>query len=97
MGDEKKFGIPKPVAVGDTVEVLIEGQGGQGDGIAKVESFVIFVKGAKRGERCMVKITDVKRTFATAEKIGPAKAKEESPEVSEMEEETEGEHDGPSG
>ena len=94
MGEEKKFGIPKPVAVGDTVDVLIEGQGGQGDGIAKVESFVVFVKGARRGERCAVKITDVKRTFATGEKVGPAKGKESAEE---MEEETEGEHDGPSG
>ncbi|MCI0503535.1 TRAM domain-containing protein [Candidatus Micrarchaeota archaeon] len=96
MGDEKKFGIPKPVAVGDTVDVLIEGQGGQGDGIAKVDSFVVFVKGAAKGERCAVKITDVKRTFATGEKVGPAKgvAKESAEE---MEEETTGEHDGPSG
>jgi len=92
MGEEKKFGIPKPVAVGDTVEVLIEGQGGQGDGIAKVESFVVFVKGARRGERCTVKITEVKRTFATGEKVGSVK---ETP--GEMAEETEGEHDGPSG
>jgi predicted RNA-binding protein with TRAM domain len=95
MGEENKFGIPKPVAVGDTVNVLIEGQGGQGDGIAKVEGFVVFVKGAQRGERCAVKITDVKRTFATAEKTGPAKPERES--AQEMEQETEGERDGPSG
>jgi predicted RNA-binding protein with TRAM domain len=95
MGEEKKFGIPKPVAVGDTVDVLIEGQGGQGDGIAKVEGFVVFVKGAQRGERCAVKITDVKRTFATGEKSGPARPAKESAE--EMEAETEGAHDGPSG
>jgi predicted RNA-binding protein with TRAM domain len=94
MGEEKKFGIPKPVSVGDTVDVLIEGQGGQGDGIAKIESFVVFVKGARRGERCSVKITDVKRTFATGEKVGPAREKETA---AEMVEETEGEHDGPSG
>jgi predicted RNA-binding protein with TRAM domain len=99
MGEEKKFGIPKPVSVGDTVDVLIEGQGGQGDGIAKIESFVVFVKGARRGERCSVKITDVKRTFATGEKVGPAKAgaAPEKESAEEMAEETEGDHDGPSG
>ncbi len=74
MGDERKrFEIPKPVEAGQTVELLIEGQGGQGDGIGKIESFIVFVKGAKKGERCRVRITDVKRTYATGERLGPAK------------------------
>jgi predicted RNA-binding protein with TRAM domain len=94
MGDEKPFGIPKPIDVGQVVEVLIEGQGGQGDGIAKIESFIIFVKGARKGERCMVKITEVKRTYANGEKVGAAK-KKETPD--EMADETDALHDGPSG
>ncbi len=94
MGEEKRFGIPKPVDVGQTVEVLIEGQGGQGDGIAKIESFVVFVKGARKGERCMVKITEVKRTYANGEKVGIA-PKKETPD--EMSDETDAFHDGPSG
>ncbi|MFZ5501715.1 MAG: TRAM domain-containing protein, partial [Candidatus Micrarchaeota archaeon] len=65
-----RFEHPKPVSVGDRLDVDISGQGGQGDGIAKVEDFIIFVKGAKRGERCRIKITEVKRTFALGEKIG---------------------------
>jgi 23S rRNA (uridine2552-2'-O)-methyltransferase len=70
MTDErKKFEIPKPVNAGDIVEVQIEGQGGQGDGIAKVESFIVFVKGAQKGEKCKIKIVDVKRTFAIGEKV----------------------------
>ena len=69
MGDEHKFGVPKPVEAGEVREVVIEGQGGQGDGIAKVDNFVLFVKGASKGEKCRVRITDVKRTFATAEKV----------------------------
>lgn len=64
----KRFDIPKPVAVGDVVEVTIEGQGGQGDGIAKKDNFVIFIKGAQKGETCRIKITDVKRTYAVGEK-----------------------------
>jgi predicted RNA-binding protein with TRAM domain len=80
----KRFDIPKPVAVGDVIDVSIEAEGGQGDGIAKVENFVVFVKGAKTGEKCKVKITDVKRTYAVGEKQGPAEAasepaKEEAP------------------
>jgi len=65
----KKFESPKPVAVGDVVNVTIESVGGQGDGIAKVEGFVIFVKNAQKGESCKVKIVDVKRTYAVGEKV----------------------------
>ncbi|MDD5339681.1 MAG: TRAM domain-containing protein [Candidatus ainarchaeum sp.] len=64
----KRFDVPKPVAVGDTVDVVVESQGGQGDGIAKVGGFVVFVKGAKKGDNCKVRITDVKRTYAVGER-----------------------------
>lgn len=91
---EEKFGIPKPVSEGDKVTVKIESQGGQGDGIAKIEGFVIFVKGAAKGEQCEVRITSVKRTFATAEKVSSGKITEEERE---MDEEVEGTDGGPSG
>lgn len=86
----KRFEIPKPVSLGDEVDVTIESEGGQGDGIAKVESFVVFVKGARRGDRCKIKITEVKRTYATAEKVGdaaPEAAKEEEPAEESFDEE----------
>jgi predicted RNA-binding protein with TRAM domain len=67
--ERKKFEMPKPVAIGDILEVDIESVGGRGDGIAKKDSFVIFIKGAQKGEKCSVKITDVKRTYATGEKV----------------------------
>lgn len=86
---EKSFEIPKPVTVGDEVEVTIESVGGQGDGIAKVSGFVIFVKGAAKGENVRIRITDVKRTYATGEKIGAASA----PAASKAEEESEEEGD----
>lgn len=79
------------------VDVTIEGQGGAGDGIAKVESFVIFVKGAKKGDRCRVRIVDVKRTYAVGEKVGNAADSSNSETVQEMDDETEGFRDGPAG
>jgi predicted RNA-binding protein with TRAM domain len=91
---KKRFEAPKPVAVGDVKEAVIESQGGQGDGIAKVDGFIVFVKGAAKGERCRIRITDVKRTYAIGEKAGPAGKKET---VDEMEEETEPFRDGPTG
>jgi predicted RNA-binding protein with TRAM domain len=68
MGDEK-FQAKKPVEEEDVLEVEIESQSGKGEGIARVEGFIIFVKGAKAGERCKIKIADVKRTYAIGEKI----------------------------
>ncbi len=93
---EKKFQVPKPVSIGDVVDVSIESVGGQGDGIAKVESFIIFVKDAKKGEKCRVKITDVKRTFAVGEKVGKANSSG-GEAIQEMDDETEGLKDGPAG
>lgn len=60
---------PKPVKVGDEVEVKIEGTASKGDGIAKKDGFVIFVKGAKEGDTVKVKITDVRERFSTGEII----------------------------
>lgn len=63
------FALPKPVSEGDVVEVKINAVGGKGDGIGKVEDFVVFVKNAKEGETVKAKITEVKRTYAIAEKV----------------------------
>lgn len=69
LGRQKRFEAPKPVAVGDVVDAMVESQSGQGDGIAKVNGFVVFVRGARKGESCKVRITDVKRTYATGEAV----------------------------
>ncbi|MBU0590805.1 TRAM domain-containing protein [Candidatus Micrarchaeota archaeon] len=74
---KKNFDIPKPVSAGDEIDITIESEGGKGDGIAKVDGFVIFVKDAKKGENCKVRIAEVKRTYAIGEKIGEASAVKE--------------------
>ncbi|MCL4404415.1 MAG: TRAM domain-containing protein [Candidatus Marsarchaeota archaeon] len=61
--------LEKPVKAGDEVDVTIEAVASKGDGIAKVNGFVVFVKGAKQGETMKVRITDVKARFALAEKL----------------------------
>ena len=91
--ERKRFETPKPVAVGDEVDVTIESVGGQGDGIAKVSGFVVFVKGVKKGERVKIKITDVKRTYAVGEKAGEAAPEEEKEKPEEEPEEEEGEEE----
>jgi predicted RNA-binding protein with TRAM domain len=58
---------PKPVETGKEYDVQITETSRQGDGIAKVQGFVIFVKNAKVGQNVKVKITNVGARFATAE------------------------------
>ncbi|VVC02072.1 TRAM domain protein [uncultured archaeon] len=61
--------MPKPVKVGDELDVTIEAVAAKGDGIAKKEGFVIFVPGATQGETCKIRVTQVKASSAVAEKI----------------------------
>ncbi len=68
-GMNPNYFLPKPVKVGDVVEVTIEGMASRGDGIAKKDGFVIFVKGAKPGDKLTVKVTDVRTRFAIGEPV----------------------------
>ena len=66
-GLNPNYFLPKPVKVGDEVEVTIDATASKGDGIAKKDGFVIFVKDAKQGETVRVRITDVRARFAVGE------------------------------
>ncbi|WP_456481525.1 TRAM domain-containing protein [Methanopyrus sp.] len=57
-------GKDKPVDVGDVYEVKIEDTGKRGDGVARVNGFVIFVPEAEEGDRVLVKIVSVRDTYA---------------------------------
>lgn len=57
-----------PVSEGQELEVEVIDKSVRGDGIAKIDGFIIFVKGAEKGDKLKVKITSVKPRFALAEK-----------------------------
>jgi len=61
---------PKPVEVGKEYDVTISEISRRGDGIAKVDGFVIFVAGAKQGWQGKVKVTQVANRFATGSPVG---------------------------
>ncbi|MFC7018625.1 MULTISPECIES: RlmE family RNA methyltransferase [Haloarcula] len=61
--------LTAPVREGDVVEVTIEDVGAEGDGIAKVENFTVFVSGAADGETLAVRVDDVKPRYAFAEPV----------------------------
>ena len=69
FGGDRGFGGPKPVETGKEYDVQISEISRQGDGIARVQGFVIFVKGGKVGQKAKVRITNVGARFATAEVV----------------------------
>jgi predicted RNA-binding protein with TRAM domain len=58
-----------PVKTGETYDVSIDDIAKEGDGIARVEGFVIFVPGTKVGDKVKIKVNKVMRKFAIAEKV----------------------------
>jgi predicted RNA-binding protein with TRAM domain len=58
-----------PVVAGENYEVSIDDLAREGDGIARVEGFVIFVPGTKVGDKVTIKVNKVMRKFAVAEKV----------------------------
>ena len=61
--------IEKPVEVDKIYEADIEDLSRQGDGVAKIEGFVIFVANAKQGDHVKFKVTRVGSRFATGELV----------------------------
>ena len=58
-----------PVNVGEEYDVKIEDMGRSGDGIAKVEGYIIFVPNTKKGQEVKIKITETKRNLGFAELV----------------------------
>ena len=88
FGGRRDFGGPKPVETGKEYDVQISEISRQGDGIARIQGFVIFVKGGRVGEKTRIRVTNVGPRFATAEKTGSTavqEAKQVAPPVAEEE------------
>ena len=57
---------PKPVETGKEYDVEVTEVSRQGDGIARVQGFVIFVKKGTPGQKVKVHVDQVGSRFATA-------------------------------
>ena len=55
-----------PVEEGETYDVTIQDIARQGDGIARIEGFVIFVPSTKVGDEVQIKVDKVLPKFAFA-------------------------------
>jgi len=69
FGRDRFNDMPKPVKVGDELDVTIEAVAAKGDGIAKKDGFVIFVPGVTQGETCKIRVTQVRSSSAVGEKV----------------------------
>ncbi len=58
-----------PVEEGKVYEAKIEDIGREGDGLARIQNFVVFVPGTKIGDQVKVKITKVHRRMAFGEVV----------------------------
>lgn len=56
-----------PVEAGETYDVTIEDIAREGDGIARVSGFVIFVPSTKVGDEVTIRVNKVARKFAFGE------------------------------
>lgn len=91
----------KPVKEGETYDVEIIEVGSKGDGIAKVQNFVIFVPNTQKGDKVKIRITRVGGRSAVGEVVSsgaesaPAETKEAPKEEAEEEEEPDEEPEEP--
>lgn len=62
----------KPVEVGKEYSVNISDTSKRGEGIARIEGFVVFVPGTKQGQDVRIRVTQVSDRFASAEVVQPS-------------------------
>ena len=69
----------KPVEVGKEYDVSVSDVSRRGEGIAKVDGFIVFVPGTKQGQNVRIKVTQVSERFASGQVVeSPAAAAPES-------------------
>jgi predicted RNA-binding protein with TRAM domain len=59
----------KPVKVGEELDVLVSEVSRRGDGVARIQGFVIFIPNTKQGTQAKIRIKEIRPNFATAEVI----------------------------
>ncbi len=62
----------KPVEVGKEYDVTISDTSKRGEGIAKIDGFVIFVPGTKVGQKARIRVTQVSPRFASGQLVEEA-------------------------
>ncbi len=58
-----------PPRDGDELELSVESLAHGGNGVARADGYVVFVRGAVPGDRVRARITKAKHSFAEAESV----------------------------
>ena len=82
FGGGSRFGGPKPVESGKEYDVQVTEISRKGDGVARIQGFIVFVKGGRVGQKTKVRVTHVGDRFATAETINGDEQQQQSAEQS---------------
>ena len=61
--------VDAPVSEGEVLEAEVVGEGDEGDGIVRVDGYVLFVEDAREGETIEVRVTGLKPRFGFAERV----------------------------
>ncbi|RLF13281.1 MAG: deoxyribonuclease [Thermoprotei archaeon] len=61
--------LPKPVVLGQEYDVDISEVSRRGDGLARIQGFVIFVPGTQKGDKVRIRITKIGRRYAVGEVV----------------------------
>ena len=64
---QSNFGGPKPVEIGKEYDVHVTETSQRGDGVARIQGFVVFVRNGKVGQSVKVKVNSVGNRFAIAD------------------------------
>jgi predicted RNA-binding protein with TRAM domain len=66
---EERREFSSPINIGETYDVTIEDVGREGDGITRIEGFVVFVPNTKKGDSVKIRVTKVSRRVGFAEVV----------------------------
>ena len=61
------FFKPKPVKIGDELDVTISEVSRRGDGLVRIDGYVVFVPNTKQDESVKIKVTQIRPNYAIAE------------------------------
>jgi predicted RNA-binding protein with TRAM domain len=65
----KIFFKAKPVKVGDELDVTISEVSRRGDGMTRVQGYVIFIPNTKQGDNVKIKVTQIRPNYAIGQLV----------------------------
>jgi|TARA_Y100000031_G_C8245251_1_gene397730 predicted RNA-binding protein with TRAM domain len=77
---DERYDRNVPINEGEEHNVKIDAVGEKGDGIARIQGFVVFIPGVKEGDEVKIKVTKVLRKVGFGEVIGKATEPEQKQE-----------------